>query len=259
MTTPARRASPLAPDERRDALVEVFLRLARREGRVPTTREIATEAGVAEGTIFRVFATKEALEDDAIQVAFCPAPIARELAAIDRTQSMRDCLIDFTAVIQRRFSDVFGLMAALGLTQPPNREGHSHCFASGRHQRCVVVGNTATGDTGEAGAPVQDYLHDMMVAVLETHRDELVVPPDGVIHRIRLLTFSGSHPGIADGRLLSPEEIVDTILDGVRTRPCPHHEYAAHVVAHADAHARTSSTATAAVEESHRLSNRKGS
>ena len=40
------------PDDRRDALIEVFVRLAHREGRKPTTSEIAQEAGVAEGTIF---------------------------------------------------------------------------------------------------------------------------------------------------------------------------------------------------------------
>ena len=51
----------MSRDDRRDALVEVFVDLAHREGRKPTTSEIAQEAGVAEGTIFRVFATKEAL------------------------------------------------------------------------------------------------------------------------------------------------------------------------------------------------------
>ena len=39
------------------------------------------------------------------------------------------------------------------------------------------------------------------------------------MHRLRLLTFSGSHPGIADGQVLTPEEIVDTILFGLVCRP----------------------------------------
>jgi hypothetical protein len=45
------------------------------------------------------------------------------------------------------------------------------------------------------------------------------VPPRDVVHRIRLLCFSGSHPGIADGDTLTPEEIVDTVLYGVVARP----------------------------------------
>ena len=33
---------------------------------------------------------------------------------------------------------------------------------------------------------------------------------------LRLLTFSASHPGISRGQILSPETIVDVVLDGVR-------------------------------------------
>ena len=32
---------------------------------------------------------------------------------------------------------------------------------------------------------------------------------------LRLLTFSGTHPHLSDGRLLTPDQIVDTLLDGV--------------------------------------------
>ena len=39
------------------------------------------------------------------------------------------------------------------------------------------------------------------------------------LHRyLRLLTFSGSHPLIAEGHLLSAEDIATTVLDGVRAR-----------------------------------------
>ena len=51
--------------------------------------------------------------------------------------------------------------------------------------------------------------------------DLFVVPARDVVHRIRLLTFSGSHPGIADGKVLTPEEIVDTVLYGLVVRPSP--------------------------------------
>ena len=112
------------PDDRRDALIEVFVRLAHREGRKPTTSEIAQEAGVAEGTIFRVFPTKEVLEKEAVQAAFCPAPVRRRITAIDPEGSLRDRLVDFTRIMQMRFTEVFGLMGALGLTEPPNRGPH---------------------------------------------------------------------------------------------------------------------------------------
>lgn len=202
------------PDDRRDALIAVFIDLAHREGRKPTTSEIAHEAGVAEGTIFRVFPTKEALETEAVQSAFCPAPVRRAIAAIDPAQSMRDRLVDFTAIMQRRFTDVFGLMAALGLTQPPNRGPHLACFEAGRHLR------GATDEGNEHVAAHQPLLDAINGALVDDSLD-LVVPARDVIHRIRLLTFSGSHPGIADGMVLTPEEIVDTVLYGLVVRPSP--------------------------------------
>lgn len=202
------------PDDRRDALVGVFLDLAHREGRAPTTSEIAREAGVAEGTIFRAFATKEALESEALQTAFCPAPVRRAIAAIGVDLPVRDRLVAFTTIMQRRFTELFGLMGALGLTQPPNRGPHPACFAAGRHLR----GATDEGaECTPAHEPLLDTVHDLLL----DHVDEFVVPARDVIHRIRLLTFSGSHPGISDGMVLTPEEIVDTVLYGLVVRPSP--------------------------------------
>ena len=50
---------------------------------------------------------------------------------------------------------------------------------------------------------------------------ELAVPVSEFVHIVRLLTFSGSHPHLSDGRILTPDEIVTTVLDGLHTRPHP--------------------------------------
>lgn len=197
----------MAPEERREALVDVYLRLARTQGRRPSTSEIAKEAGVAEGTIFRAFPTKGELEDEAVQAAFCPEPVRRDIARIDPSLPPRDRLVAFTRIMQQRFTDVFGLMAALGLTQPPSRAGHHECFARGRHQTCAAV----TDEHGPEHQPLLDSIHDL----IQDAKDDFTIDPRDVIHRLRLLTFSASHPGIADGQTLTPEEIVDTILDGL--------------------------------------------
>ncbi|MEO7447360.1 MAG: helix-turn-helix domain-containing protein, partial [Humibacillus sp.] len=207
------RATRMSRDDRRDALMAVFVGLARREGRPPTTSEIAQEAGVAEGTIFRVFATKEALEREAVQAAFCPAPVRRRIAAIDPTAALRERLVDVTRILQARLVDVFGLMGALGLTQPPNRGPHQACYDAGRH----VPGLADDEVHGTAHEP----LFESMQALLVDAEDDLVVDGAELVHRLRLLTFSGSHPGIADGRVLTPEEIVDTVLYGVARRTDP--------------------------------------
>ncbi len=40
-----------------------------------------------------------------------------------------------------------------------------------------------------------------------------------MVRLLRLLTFSGSHPHVSEQRPLTPEEIVDVILDGTLRRP----------------------------------------
>ena len=202
------------PDDRRDALIEVFVDLAHRNGRAPTTSEIAVEAGVAEGTIFRAFATKEALENEAVQAAFCPAPVRRRIAAIDPDGSLRDRLVDFTRIMQARFTEVFGLMAALGLSQPPNRGPHQACYEVGRHLRGHAEEQKQEQEHQHAHQPLLAAGHELLLR----DEDHLVVPGPQVMHRIRLLTFSGSHPGISDGQVLTAEEIVDTVLFGVVRR-----------------------------------------
>jgi AcrR family transcriptional regulator len=201
----------MSPDDRRDALIEVFVRLAHREGRKPTTSEIAQEAGVAEGTIFRVFPSKEVLEKEAVQAAFCPAPVRRRIAGIDPDEPLRDRLVDFTRIMQQRFTEVFGLMGALGLSEPPNRGPHQACYDAGRHLR----GHADEAEHVAAHQPLLETINQLLIR----DEDSLVVPGADVVHRIRLLTFSGSHPGIADGQVLTPEEIVDTVLFGVVRRP----------------------------------------
>ena len=57
----SRRAEALPADERRAMIVEAMLPLLLEHGEMVTTRQIAEAAGIAEGTIFRVFADKDEL------------------------------------------------------------------------------------------------------------------------------------------------------------------------------------------------------
>src|SRR6187200_1108116 len=67
------RASAMSPDDRRKAIVEALVPLIVERGGDVSTREIAKAAGIAEGTIFRVFPDKKSLMLAAAEEAINPA------------------------------------------------------------------------------------------------------------------------------------------------------------------------------------------
>ncbi|MEP6649854.1 MAG: helix-turn-helix domain-containing protein [Lapillicoccus sp.] len=203
------RASALPPAERRVSIVRSALLLIAANGTMPTTREIAEEAGIAEGTIFRAFDTKERLVEAVVGEVFCPAPIAVQMRDIDMSLPLRDRLVELVTVLQQRFAEIFGVMTALGLSAPPaDFEEHRGCRTSTGH---VPVEEQDPADGSEWGDSA-----DRLRQFVEPDADQLSCTADELTQYLRLFTFSASHPDISGGQILAPETIVDVVLDGVR-------------------------------------------
>jgi AcrR family transcriptional regulator len=186
------RAPRMSPQQRREMLVTATLPLVVQHGLKVTTRQIAEAAGVAEGTIFRVFPDKDALVRAAVAKALDPGPVMAELAGVDLGLELRDRLVAVTGILQRRIVMVFNLLISIGMHHQPHDLDE--------HRARIRPQHAATME--EIGR------------ILEPDRDRLRCPVAEVGRILWLLTFSGSHPLINDGHMLTAEQITDVLLNG---------------------------------------------
>src|SRR4029079_17856342 len=118
--------------------------------------------------------------------------VANGAVARSAPQRLEAGLLTLASILQQRFRATFELMKKVGMVRPAD---HVH-------------------DSPEAVA-MRDYVQALMEGVIGPDRGRLSVPTRDFLHRLRLLTFAGSHPHITDGQLLTPEEIVDPLLHGL--------------------------------------------
>src|SRR3954469_20425754 len=93
-TTKLGRATALPASERRAEIIAATLPLVLTHGSAVTTRQIAEAAGIAEGTIFRVFPDKESLVAAVIESAFDATSTDAALAGIDAALPLESRLIE---------------------------------------------------------------------------------------------------------------------------------------------------------------------
>lgn len=189
--------------ERRAAIVESVAPLVRQQGHAVTTRQIADAAGIAEGTIFRVFADKRELIDAVICHELDEGPLLAALASVDIDLPLETRLLAACEILQHRMRRVTRLMYLLWTSDgghPPARRG-----APGRR------------DAGAGRAEV--------VRLLSPDAHRLSVDTDRAAGLLIGLLWATSRSVLdPTGHPVDAEEVVDLVLHGVIRRDnadCP--------------------------------------
>jgi AcrR family transcriptional regulator len=184
-----KRASALPPDERRSMIVAATLPLLLEHGDRVTSRQIAEAAGIAEGTIFRVFADKDEVIAAVIDTALDQAPLESALSAIPTDLAFEDALAAAIVIMQQRVIDIWRVVSSVGT-------------------RFHEMTRRPMVDSGA------------LVRLFETHRDRISVEPIVAARLLRALTLSTTHPMLV-GEPHTPEALVDLFLHGVASKASP--------------------------------------
>ena len=178
------RASAMPPDERRAAIVSATVPLLLEHGSAVSTRQIAEAAGIAEGTIFRVFADKDSLVQAAIEKHLDPEPLREALRCIDPALPLEHKVRAIILLMQERFRSVFRMLAVVGAERPPVPQERAE-FAS------IIEG------------------------ILAPEAERLNWPPRRAAYILRLLAFASSFPALNEGVEFSVDELTRVVLTGL--------------------------------------------
>lgn len=187
----------MPPEQRRAAIVDAALDLLADAGPELTTRMVAEAAGVAEGTLFRVFPTLPDLLGATYTEFLSRDRLMARLEAVD----LGDTLESTTLACVRGIVDYVSHVHAV---LPPPR----HDISSAPHVACV------------RDAHMQRFadLRDWVVTSVAPHADALTISPEDYAHFLKALAI-----GMAMARPggLTPEGITRFALDGARRKDLP--------------------------------------
>lgn len=184
----------MSAEERRAHIVTAVTPLLLERGGEVSTREIAEAAGVAEGTIFKVFANKDAVIHAVLRRLMDPA---EDLAHLEdwRPTSLSETVRTLLHDMQQRIRQISAVMSLL----------------NGRHPERDEKSDQAHREHQEA----TERLLLAIDARFEPWADELRVPVRTATVLIRAAAFASAHPMLSAGAESDPDLLTDVLLHGL--------------------------------------------
>jgi len=191
----------MVAEERRRAIIDAFVPLLNQHGHNVTTKQIAEAAGIAEGTIFRVFPDKQALlRATAEQIINPPGGREQMELLLKPIPDLRGKIVATAEHIVERMEQMMIVMMALRAT----------FMAEGRQSPAEPPGPPAF--IVKANEAMLAALTELL---FNPHRAELRVTPAKAAVLLRSLVFGAWHPGTDAKHRPTAKEIADLFLHGV--------------------------------------------
>lgn len=193
----------MAPEERRQAIIDATTQLVLDIGPEVTTRQIADACGLAEGTLFRAFDSKRDILKAVVDHIIDPAGIVARLASLPENQPLPEVIAALVDSVDSAMRRIRSVMAALHSQLredrphgPPHDQDRNKFFE--RHAQLM-------------GA---------MSEVLVPYTDELRVDPDVAAAFIQTTVFASALPMVStkiDDRVVLTDLLIHAL---VKEPPC---------------------------------------
>jgi AcrR family transcriptional regulator len=176
-------------DQRRAMIVAAALPLVVEYGSAVTTAKIARAAGIGEGTIFRVFADKDAVLAACMAAALRPDDTVAHLESISLDQPLAARLTEAAEVMRGYLTRLGAVIGALA--------------GAGRADRSATFPDRETGQAAPRAA---------LAALFEPDHDALRLTPERLADAFGMLLLAAGRASSPDP--LTTAELVDLFLHG---------------------------------------------
>ena len=183
----------MTPEDRRRAILDAVAPLLLEQGTSLTTRQLAEAAGVAEGTLFRVFDSKQELIAAAALAALEAEPAVDQLAGLPDGQALTERVSSILAIVQQEIRRTRALLMAAfhrdGAGPPPG--AHHKPFHHERQQRVA----------------------DAITQSLQEYAGQLTVPPRTAAGVLQAMAFASTFTDTP--ALTEPSDVAHVVLHGI--------------------------------------------